>query len=284
MESLTILGGRGFVGSEFVHHFYHHAIGNITALNARDDYSVRSKDVLYFISTIHNYNVFEDTSLDISTNLLTLMKVLDNWRARPDSKDGVFNFISSWFVYGDTPMPHAVKEDALCNPKGFYSITKHCAEQLLRSYCDTFGLHYRILRLGNVVGPGDKKVCAKKNALQYMLDRLKAGEPVEVYGDGQQFRDYIHVSDVARAIDIVLAKGNVDEVYNIGNGRHAWTLSEILSYAACTLHSKSSITSIEPKAFHTRVQVRSFYMNVQKLLALGFVPEYTGEKLFRALL
>src|SRR5579864_3663940 len=179
MEGLTILGGHGFIGGAYVSNFYHHAIANIANVNNRDDYSVYSRDVLYFISTVHNYHVFEDTSLDISTNLLTLMKVLDNWRRQPDSKSGIFNFVSSWFVYGDTTMPHAVPENALCNPKGFYSITKHCAEQLLRSYCDTFGLHYRILRLGNVVGLGDKKVSAKKNALQYMLNKLKAGEAVE---------------------------------------------------------------------------------------------------------
>src|SRR4051812_24538986 len=88
MEALTILGGRGFVGTEYVRHFYHHALGNIKSLNCRDDYSVRSKDVLYFISTVDNYNIFEDSTLDISTNLLTLMRVLDNWRALPDSKDG----------------------------------------------------------------------------------------------------------------------------------------------------------------------------------------------------
>ena len=284
MEGLTILGGGGFVGSEHVRQFHHHAIGNVASVNERADYNVYSKDVLYFVSTTHNYHVFEDSALDIKTNLLTLVRVLDSWRARADSKDGVFNFVSSWFVYGNTPMPHAVKEGAACDPRGFYSITKYCAELLLRSYCDTFGLHYRILRLGNVVGPGDRKVSAKKNAVQYMLNRLKAGEPVEVYGDGSQFRDYIHVSDCVSAIDLVCAKGNIDDVYNIGNGRDAWSLRQIIEFAARELQSTSAVTFIQPKEFHTKVQVKSFYMNVEKLRALGFVSQYTGERLFRSLL
>ena len=54
MTGLTILGGGGFVGKRYVDTFYHHAIGNITSVNKRNDYSVYSSDVLYFISTVDN--------------------------------------------------------------------------------------------------------------------------------------------------------------------------------------------------------------------------------------
>ena len=127
MENLTVFGGRGFVGSEYLRQNYDAAIANIVSVNPRDDYEVHSKDVLYFISTIHNFHVFDKPFLDIETNLTTLVKVLESWRKRADSKDGVFNFISSWLVYGNQSEPNGVPETATCNPKGFYSITKRCA-------------------------------------------------------------------------------------------------------------------------------------------------------------
>lgn len=277
---LTIFGGKGFVGGHFVKCYYDAAIGEIRSVNARDDYEVHSKDVLYFISTVHNYNIFDEPFLDIETNLKTLVKVLENWRRRPDSKEGIFNFISSWFVYGGDG--NGAKETDPCDPKGFYSITKRCAEQLLISYCETYGLKYRILRLGNIVGPGDVKVSARKNALQYLIGRLAANKSVELYGDGTQMRDYIHVQDCVKAIDLVLVKGLVNSIYNIGNGQ-TWCLRAIIMHAAVKLNSTSTIKYIEPKPFHKVVQSVSFYMNTEKLKSLGYKPEYSGEKLYDSL-
>jgi nucleoside-diphosphate-sugar epimerase len=283
MTNLTVLGGRGFVGSTYVKKYYDQAVGNIVSINERNDLNVYSKDVLYFISTVHNYNVFDNPTLDIETNLIILVKVLENWRKHPDSKDGVFNFISSWFVYGKQEHPHGVKEDAICDPKGFYSITKRCAEQLLISYCSTHNLKYRILRLGNVIGEGDKKVSARKNALQYMVNHILEGKPVEVYGDGHFHRDFIHVEDCVTAIDLVINKGNVNSIYNIGNGK-MWDFITILSYVKIMSNSGSKIEHVEPKEFHKAVQIPSFYMDVSKLKALGFEPKYKYAKLYATLL
>lgn len=283
---LTILGGKGFVGSRYVDTYYDPAIGNVVSVNARHDYKVYSKDVLYFISTVDNYNVHTDPYLDIDTNLTTLVDVLERWRKYQEHAgcdDGVFNFISSWFVYGDQEKPLGVKEDADCRPKGFYSITKRCAEQLLISYCETYGLKYRILRLGNVIGPGDPKVSAKKNALQYMVNLLAENKDVQVYGDGMFFRDYIHVQDCAEAIELVLTKGKTNEIYNVGNGL-SWPFLLILKYAKQVLWSASKITFIEPKEFHKKVQIPTFYMDVTKLKELGYSPIYTGVDLYRTLI
>ena len=108
--------------------------------------------------SVDNYNVFKDITLDVETNLKVLCEVLENCK-----KEGiVFNFVSSWFVYGDVPLP--AREEYYCKPTGFYSITKKAAEDLIISFCKTFGTEYRILRLCNVLGRGDGKVSAKKNA------------------------------------------------------------------------------------------------------------------------
>jgi nucleoside-diphosphate-sugar epimerase len=281
--ALTVFGGRGFVGSSYIRTYYDQTVGNIVSINDRHDLNVYSKDVLYLISTVHNYNVFKDNTLDIETNLILLMKVLENWKNRPDSKDGVFNFVSSWFVYGYQNNPHDVSEVAICDPKGFYSITKRCAEQLLISYCSTHNLKYRILRLANVIGPGDKKVSEQKNALQYMANLLMEGRPVNLYGDGHFYRDYIHVDDCARAIELVITKGSINSVFNIGNGK-TWDFITILTYLKLMLESPSAIRSVETKEFHKAVQIPSFYMNTDKLKSLGYKPTYTFSKLFKTLL
>lgn len=272
MERINVFGGKGFVGSEFCRQ-----TDLQTVCNFRNEYDVKSKDVLYLISTVHNYNVLENSYVDIDTNLTTLMRVLDNYRKYPG--EGCFNFISSWFVYGQDSgygkNAVGISEDAICNPTGFYSITKRCAEQLLMSYCETFNLNYRILRLANVLGKEDGKVSAQKNALQYIIQEIKKNNPIHLYDDGNFYRDYIDVRDCARAIDLVIKTGEVNSIYNIGNGIPQ-DFGKLILYSKIASNSTSEIIPIEQKEFHKKVQSsRSFFMNTDKLKSLGYTPEYT---------
>jgi nucleoside-diphosphate-sugar epimerase len=148
---ISIFGGTGFIGSKFYNKYKDESI-----VIGREDTQPQSNKVLYLISTVDNYNVLQDSFIDIETNLTHLMKVLDNCKG----KDIEFTFVSSWFVYGDTHLP--ARETSPCRPKGFYSITKLAAEQLLESYCKTFNIKYNIVRLGNVIGKGDGKASKKK--------------------------------------------------------------------------------------------------------------------------
>lgn len=258
-KELSVFGGTGFVGSRFCERASFRPI-----LIERESRQPLSDEIVYFISTTHNYHVFEDVHKDIDTNLSILVDVLKN--LTPGKS--VFNFISSWFVYGDTALP--ASEESVCNPKGFYSITKRTAEELLVSYCQTFGINYRILRLSNVYGRGDKGVSKQKNALQFLIERLQKGEPIDLYHGGRLYRDYMHVSDVADAIDLVLRKGELDRIYNVGSGEKI-LFKDVIDLAREYTHSTSAMQEIIPPAFHQVVQVKDFYMNVDKLKSLGFV-------------
>lgn len=227
-------------------------------------------DVLFTRSTVDNYWPTKgDLRRDIDTNLTHLMDVLPNVR-------GTFTFTSSFFVYGFRPRLEepgvALTEEAPCDPRGFYSSTKLCAEHLVRSYCEMVGRPYRILRLGNVIG-NDPRAGKQKNALEHMLRRLVQGEEVQVYV-GDCYRDILHVTDTCAAIHCCLTKGDTNTIYNVGRGQ-SHRMWDIVHYAAGKVGSKSRITLIDPPRFHQQVQVDSFHMSTTKLRALGWTPSMT---------
>lgn len=264
LRNLVLYGGNGFVGTHLQK--YHNCV-----VKSRNDLTVDIEEgdqIVYLISTTDNYNVNTNPYIDIDTNLTTLIRVLENFKNSP-VKDKVFNFASSWFVYGDTELP--AKETSYCNPKGFYSITKRAAEQLLISYCETYNLNYRILRFANVIGSGDKGVSKKKNALQYLLNKLIVDEDIELYGGGDFYRDYIHVDDLCRAIKLIVEDGNTNEIYNLSNG-DPQLFKNIILYAKRSFQSKSSIGGMKQPDFHKLVQVETMYMDNTKLTNLGYSP------------
>ena len=263
---ISVFGSTGFISSRYCS-LYSDKVIKID----REDRIPKSKNILYFISTVDNYNVHTNITLDVETNLKVLCEVLDFCR----DSNTVFNFISSWFVYGETELP--AKEEYYCKPTGFYSITKKTAEDLLISFCKTYGVKYRILRLCNVYGPGDSKVSKKKNAIQYMINLLKEDSEVSLYDDGTPIRDLMHRDDVCSAIDLVLEKGELNTVYNIGSG-HPTTVRDIIQMAKQILQSKSQITSIETPEFHSIVQTKNFWMDTTRLQSLGFSQKITLEQ------
>lgn len=265
------LFGKGFVGSEFCRLFNENDI----KIEPRDSRTPSSNTIIYFISTTDNYNVLTDPTLDVKTNISALTEFLAGCRKvyektyKPAGKPFTINFISSFFVYGDhEDLP--VTEETVCRPKGFYSITKRCAEELLVSYCQTFDLSYRILRLCNVYGFGDR-FSSRKNALQFIFDNLLNNREVLLYNNGKVIRDFMHVEDVARALKLCVEKAPLNEIINIGSG-NKYYFGDIVTFAKEYIKSESRLVSVEPPEFHKVVGIKNFYMDVSKLKALGFEP------------
>ena len=258
---ISIFGGTGFIGSKFYSKYKEESV-----IIPREEVQPQSNKVLYMISTVDNYNVLENPFIDIETNLIHLMKVLENCKG----KDIEFTFISSWFVYGDTHLP--ARESSPCKPKGFYSITKLAAEQLLQSYCKTFNIKYKIVRLGNVIGKGDGKASKKKNALQFLIDEMKADRDINLYNNGEFYRDFVHVDDVVDGIKFVMDHGENEETYNLGSARKPTLFKDVIAYAHHEIGSHSKIGNMEPSDFHKIVQVESMYLDSSKLGSMGFFP------------
>ncbi len=263
-KMLSVYGSTGFIGENYCSCYpdSHIRID-------RNEREPSSLDVLYLISTVHNYNIFDKPNLDINTNLNLLIDTLEACRQKYNS-DFIFNFISSWFVYGKTDLP--AREDSYCNPNGFYSITKRAAEQMLISYCQTYKINYRILRLCNCYGSGDKKASVQRNAFSHLASEVIKNNPIKLYDGGENIRDFMHVDDVCEAINLVASKGEVDEIYNIGSGE-PHNFIETMSYVKAQCQSTSELESVAPPEFHKVAQAQDMYLDVSKLKKLGFEPK-----------
>tara|TARA_Y100001968_G_C19405526_1_gene743426 strand:+ start:1141 stop:1956 length:816 start_codon:yes stop_codon:yes gene_type:complete len=268
---LSIFGSTGFIGKNFEQRYP----GNI--LIDRDSRKPLSNNILYLISTIHNYNIFKDASIDVNTNISILCNVLNHCK----EKDIVFNFVSSWVVYGDLKQLPA-KEAINCNPKGFYSITKKCAEDLLISFCEAFNIKYRILRLSNIIGKG-LDTSNNKHKLANIIHKLKLNEQIDLYDNGNFTRDILHIEDACRAINMICTKGNYNEIYNIGSGEPI-KIGSFINMARIYIKSESKIVLIKEPKFHSLVHTKNFWMDIEKLKNLGFHTKFTTKDMIKELL
>lgn len=275
MTNINLFGGTGFIGKKF-----YNLYKNEIVLNERNNYIPQTNNILYLISTVDNYNIHKDLQIDIDTNLKILMQVLEHVKY---NKNAVFNFVSSWFVYGQNPEIPFHEENTKCNPTGFYSITKLCAEQMLICFCNTFDIKYRILRLANVLGEGDEKISAKKNALQFMVKEIVNDKDIHLYYGGEVLRDYIYVDDVCDGIKLCLDKAPTNQIINIGSGSPSRFL-DIINKTINKTNSKSRIINIEPTKFHNIVQVRHSYLDTAKIRSYGFEPKYNMDQILEKLI
>lgn len=125
-------------------------------------------------------------------------------------------------IYGETPAPAA--EDAPPRPKSYYSVHKYAAEQ----YLELSGLPYATARLANVYGPRQRAGLEGAVAAIF-AERLQAGLPVAIHGDGEQRRDFVHVTDAADAL-VALLRSPLNGVWNVGSGQPV-TINTLLATA-----------------------------------------------------
>ena len=262
---LSLYGSTGIIGTYFK--------GLFPAVEVpKEQLEPNTENVLYLISTTDNQTFREDCYVDIETNLIELMRRLEACRK---AQIEVFNFVSSWFVYGpDYTYPD---ENSVCNPNGFYSVTKYAAEKLVKEYCLTFGIPYRILRLGNVYG-GPDTGSPKRNALHYLVNKLKNHTDINVHINVS--RDFIHILDTCRALAFLCEHGDTNAVYNIGTGI-ATRLGDALDSAKRLMYSSGYVLrSNVPTNYNQAVR---FALDCGKLKSHGFQPLISFEEGLRDL-
>ena len=251
MANLIVTGGAGFIGANFVHHWRKsHPADAITVLDALTyagnpenldgldgvdlvegdicDTALVSKlleerdidTVVHFAAESHvdrsitGPDAFVTTNVVGTHSLLKAAKVawLDKGSGRPHR----FHHVSTDEVYGSLgPNDPAFSETTAYAPNSPYSASKAGSDHLVRAYHHTFGLDTRTSNCSNNYGPYQ---FPEKLIPLFTLNAL-SGKPLPIYGDGMNVRDWLHVEDHCRGIELVLEKGRAGEVYNIGGGQ-----------------------------------------------------------------
>ena len=269
MDKVSLLGGSGFIGNALLNKY-----PKLFYKEARDCEFPKYDKILLAYGTNSNYNIFSDTpTIDFDTNVNKLIRILHNCKDRPIE----ITLLSSWFKFGGGKPDGPYKETDLSSCLGYYSISKWCQTQVLITFCTFFDKKYKIINLSNIYGPGDNKASSQKNALQFMVGKLKKGEDVELYNSGHVLRDFLHIDDCVRGIKLIMDKGENANTYNLGYGKSI-EIGYAIDLAKERLKSKSKIKSISPPKFHKVVQVLDFEMNTDKVNKLGFRPKISFEE------
>ena len=250
--TILVTGGAGFIGSNFVidwlahhnepvvnldkltyagnlenlaslagdarHHFVRGDIGDGT-LVARLLAEHKVRAVLNFAAESHVDRSIEGPGAFIQTNIVGTFNLLEAVRAYWSGLDGeakaAFRFlhVSTDEVYGslssDAP---AFNEQNRYEPNSPYSASKAASDHLVRAYHHTYGLPVLTTNCSNNYGPYH----FPEKLIPLVIHNALAGKPLPIYGDGQQIRDWLYVTDHCSAIRRVLAEGRLGETYNVG--------------------------------------------------------------------
>jgi UDP-glucuronate 4-epimerase len=155
---------------------------------------------------------------------------------------GSFLFVSSSSVYGlNTKMPFQ-ESDPINQPASPYGATKGAAELLCHAFAHAHGLPTTVFRLFTVYGPRQRP----DMALMKFATLIRAGRPIEVYGDGTSVRGYTYVADVVRAMEAALDRPFPHAIFNIGGGRRV-ALNELIATLGRELGEAPVLQHVEPQ-------------------------------------
>jgi dTDP-glucose 4,6-dehydratase len=185
-----------------------------------------------------------------------------------------YHQISTDEVYGHIHGDHRSTETDCLAPRSPYAASKASADHLVNAYFITYGLPITISRGANNIGPYQYP----EKVVPLFVTNALSNLPLPVYGDGQQRRDYQHVTDHCEAIYLVLQAGVIGETYNIGTGTEMTNLEMVEILLDELGKDQSLIQHVEDRLGHDR----RYCLDVRKIMSLGWEPNYTNEEAIRA--
>jgi dTDP-glucose 4,6-dehydratase len=301
MPPILVTGGCGFIGSNFIRYLletdphvsvvnfdavtyagnlanladlqgnprYRFVRGDITDRNAvRPAVSQGVAGIINFAAESHVDRSIHDSGPFVRTNVLGTQVLLD---AAREFRIPRYLQVSTDEVYGSLGDTGFFTEDTALAPNSPYSATKAAADLLVRSYVHTFGLNAVITRCSNNYGPYQ----FPEKLIPLFITNLLRNEPVPVYGNGLNVRDWIHVRDHCRAIHYVWKAGKTGDVYNIGG--HCEKTNLELTYAILDAMGKprSLIRYVKDRPGHDQ----RYAIDCTKIEQdLGWTPEVRFEE------
>ena len=298
--TIIVTGGAGFIGSNFIHYLRKtHPedrivcvdkltyAGNLSTLGSVLDapgfrfvkadvcdreamlalFEAEKPDaVVNFAAETHVDRSIEDPEVFLRTNILGTQVLMDTCRACGVAR---FHQVSTDEVYGDLPLDRPdllFTEDMPIRASSPYAASKASADLLVQAYHRTYGLPATISRCSNNYGPYQ----FPEKMIPLMLANALADKPLPVYGTGENVRDWLYVEDHCRAIDLILRRGRVGEVYNIGGHNEKRNIDVVRLILEAVGKPESLITFVADRKGHDlRYAIDPTKMHAE----LGWEPE-----------
>ncbi len=223
--------------------------------------------VINFAAESHVDRSIENPEIFLKTNILGTQVLLDACR-----KYGIkrYHQVSTDEVYGDLPLDRPdlfFKEDTPIHTSSPYSASKASADLLVLAYHRTYGLPVTISRCSNNYGPYH----FPEKLIPLMIQKALRNEPLPVYGNGANVRDWLYVGDHCNAIDLIVRNGRDGEVYNIGGHNERTNLEVVKTILKALGKPESLITYVKDRPGHDL----RYAMDPTKIeKELGWKPEY----------
>jgi len=293
-RTLLITGGAGFIGSNFIHYLLRKYptirlinldkltyAGNLDNLrdvegDARYEFirgDIRDREVVrrlyervqgvvHFAAETHVDRSILDAGEFVLTDVYGTFVLLDCLKAAPGIE--FFLHVSTDEVYGSREEGFFKEEDPL-RPSSPYSASKAGADRLAYAYHCTYGLPVIIVRPSNNFGPFQYP----EKFIPLFITHALEGRPLPLYGHGTQVRDWLYVEDCCRAVEWLIRRGKIGEVYNIGAGNEVRNVD--VAERICDLLGKprSLIMFVPDRPGHDR----RYALDCTKVHSLGWKPE-----------
>lgn len=297
---LLVTGGAGFIGSNFVQYLrrnypqyqlvnvdlltYAGNLDNLQGLTEGPDYHFVKADIsdtvmmetivgegfdaiLNFAAESHVDRSIAEPGVFVRTNVTGTQVLLDLARKYNIPR---FVQISTDEVYGTLGDAGLFSEETLLAPNSPYSASKAGADLLVRAYHETYGMHVNITRCSNNYGPYQ----FPEKLIPLIITKALRDQPLPVYGDGLNVRDWLYVEDHCRAIDLVLHNGKKGEVYNIGGNNERTNLQVVRTILKDLGKPETLIQFVDDRLGHDR----RYAIDASKIRReLGWKPQYDYE-------
>ena len=322
MKNILVTGGAGFIGANFVPYFIennpeYHVVNldlltyagnleNVTEVENHPRYTFvqgdicdsnfikelfqkyQFHDVIHFAAESHVDNSISGPEAFIKTNVLGTFNLLDTarklWMKGPNQYNSGFestrfHHVSTDEVYGTLGETGLFEETTPYAPNSPYSASKAGSDMIVRSYFHTYGMNVITSNCSNNYGPKqhDEKL------IPTIIRKAIAGEPIPIYGDGKNVRDWLYVLDHCKGIELAFKKGRSGETYNIG-GRNERNNLQIVATICEILNTKVPRSSGKYQDLITFVKDRPghdlrYAIDANKInKALGWQPSVTFEQ------
>ena len=213
--------------------------------------------VVHFAAESHVDRSIVGPEVFLQTNILGTFTLLEAAKIAWQRKDGsmrddvLFHHISTDEVYGSLGAEGYFQETTSYDPRSPYSASKASSDHLVKAYFHTYGLPITVSNCSNNYGPFQ----FPEKLIPLMILNMLEGKPLPVYGDGMQIRDWIHVEDHNRAVQLIMQKGRVGETYNIG-GENEWANIKLLYKLIAIVAEKAGLNIEKIAALITHVTDR----------------------------